>query len=400
MSRHDPGTALTLVIIQPTSLCNLNCGYCYVPGRTDKHRMPLEMLELAFKKVLHSAVAQERRIEFLWHAGEPLTVGLDYFKAALELTDKLRPAGTTVLHAVQTNGVLVDRAWAEFFAAHDVKVGVSIDGPAELHDQHRPNWAGKGSHARAMRGFRTLQEAGMNPAVLAVLTDRSLGMPDELFDFFVDHEICSFGFNVEEVENTHLITSFGSTNAAPSAALRSRFEAFFSRIFDRWWPVRDLVNVREIRDVVHGIQQKIRNPAHSRRPDEIEDMGIITILKNGDITAFSPELAGAKDERYGDFIVGHIAAIDSIDAIRQHRVYQQLQREIEAGRRACADSCTFYDLCGSAFVSNRFFETGRFDGAESTTCILQRQIAASVVIKKLQAMSLLEAVPYGEVALV
>jgi uncharacterized protein len=388
MSRAAPNQPVTLVILQPTSLCNLNCGYCYVAERQDATRMSEQVLEAAFRTVLTSETARNRRVEFLWHAGEPLTVGIDYFHRAMEWSEKYCHTSTTVRHAVQTNGVLVNDAWARFFAEHDYKVGVSIDGPSHLHDANRPNWAGQPSLQKALRGFHLLQEAGINPAVLAVITQASLTQADALFDFFLEHEICSFGFNVEEVENMHLSTSFASTNANPSALLREQFRAFFSRVFDLWWPVREFVSIREIRDVIYSIQRKTRNPDYTRLPDEVAEMGIITVQKNGDVSTFSPELAGAKDARYGNFVVGNVSSLSSIDAIRQHPVYQRMKHDIDAGRQLCAQSCTYFDFCGSAFLSNRYFETGRLDGTESTTCILQRQIVAQVIIEKLQHMSL------------
>lgn len=378
---------VTLVILQPTSLCNLNCRYCYVADRKNSARMDEGVLELAFAKILQSEHARGRRIEFLWHAGEPLTVGIDYFRRAIELSERYRRPDTTVLHAVQTNGVLVTPEWASFFKENRFKLGVSIDGPAFLHDRNRCDWAGHGSFSKSLRGFRILQEASVQVGALAVVTRETLDYPDELFHFFVDSEICSFGLNTEEVENVNTETSFGSNNAAPPLWLRRRFEEFFGRLFDLWWPVRDFVCVREIRDVVRAIQLKRRDPDYCRHPDESAEMGIITILKTGDISTFSPELAGAIAPAYDNFIVGNVAEIDSIDAIREHSVYRAMRRDINLGRKMCAESCHYFDFCGSAFVSNRYFETGRLDGTESTTCILQRQIVVKVVIERLQAMS-------------
>lgn len=387
MTRLGTGGPVTLVIIQPTSLCNLNCRYCYVAGRRDPARMDRTLLETTFARILRSDHARGRRIEFLWHAGEPLTVGIDYFRRAIELTERYRGPETTTVHAVQTNAVLVTPEWASFFKENGFRVGVSIDGPAILHDRNRRDWAGRGSFEKVMRGFRTLQEADVRPGALAVVTRETLDCPDELFHFFIDNEICSFGLNTEEVENVHTETSFGATNAAPPAWLRRRFEAFFGRIFDLWWPVRDFVCVREIRDVVYAIREKMRNPEYSRQPDESAEMGIITILKNGDISTFSPEMAGAEAPAYNNFIVGNVAEIDSIDDIRRHPTYRAMKRDIMRGREACARTCRYFDLCGSAFISNRYFETGRLDGTESTTCILQRQIVARLVLSRLRGMS-------------
>jgi uncharacterized protein len=387
MSRSEPGKPLTLVVVQPTSLCNLNCSYCYVPGRKDATLMSDAVLEAVFRTTVGAPIGKERRFEFLWHAGEPLTAGLPFFQKAVDICNRVKQTDDAVVHAIQTNGVLIDQAWISFFKENHFKIGVSIDGPDFLHNANRKTWGGKDTLEKALRGYRLCLEADLNPAVLAVLTKESLEHADALFEFFVENEIWSFGFNAEEVENVHLETSYGVTNANPPSWLRQKYHAFFSRMFDLWWPYREVLSIREFRDITYGIQRKYRYPDHFRKPDETSELGIVTIQRNGDMTTFSPELAGAKSAEYGDFLVGNVLEIDSIEQIKVHPVFQQLRTLIDQGRHRCAEQCLYFDFCGSAFVSNRFFETGRFDGTESTTCILQRKIVAAVVLEKLQQMS-------------
>jgi uncharacterized protein len=264
---------------------------------------------------------------------------------------------------------------------------VSIDGPAFLHNAHRRTWGGAGSHDAALRGFRVLQERGVPAAALAVLTSEALNHPEDIFDFFLDNDIWCFGFNVEEVENAHGLTSLGSGNANPSRRLRDRCAAFDSRLFDVWWPVRDMIDLREFRDVLRSIGNKLRDAPYVRQPDESVELGIVTVQTNGDVTAYSPEFAGAVAPAFNNFVVGNVLELKSIDEIRLSPTFLELRGLVEAGRRRCAEACLYFDLCGSAFISNRYFETGRIDVAESTTCILRRQIVTQVVLEKLQRES-------------
>jgi uncharacterized protein len=387
MSRGETRLPLTLVVLQPTSFCNLNCQYCYVPGRKDPSLMGDDVLESVFSKTVGSPLGRERQFEFLWHAGEPLTAGISFFKKAIHYCNRFKPADATVVHSIQTNGVLINTQWVEFFKTNGFKIGISIDGPDFLHNKYRKTWGGHNTLDKALRGYRLCMEANLNPAVLAVLTSDALDYPEEIFEFFVNNEIWSFGFNVEEVENTHLTTSFGCSGANPPLWLRKKYEAFFSHLFDLWWPLRSSISIREFRDVTYSIQRKFKFPDHFRQPDETANLGIITIQKNGDITTFSPELAGAKSPEFNDFVVGNILDIESLEQIQQHPVFKKLNHLIEQGKKQCAEECLFFDFCGSAFVSNRYFETGRFDGTESTSCILQRKIISTVVIQKLQLLS-------------
>ena len=376
---------LTLVVLQPTSLCNLNCTYCYVPGRLEAARMPDEILDAVFTKTLGSPLARSRRFEFLWHAGEPLTVGVEYFEKAVD-KQKAATRGEMPINAVQTNGVLIDHRWTEFFKRNEFKVGISIDGPGFLHDAKRRKRGGQGSLKDALRGFHLLQDHGVEPAALAVLTRESLDYPDEIFSFFLENDIWSFGFNVEEVENQHTETSFGVRQGGTLPAwLREKYRAFFSRLFDLWWPLRGFVSIREIHDVIHGIQWKLKDPSYQRQPDESTRLGIITIAKNGDMTTFSPEFAGAEVPEFNNFVVGNILSIKKLEDILSNSTFRRLERLVERGRRCCAESCLYFDLCGSAFISNRYFETGSIDRAESMACVLQRKIVSEVILEKLKS---------------
>ncbi len=90
-----------LVVMQPTSFCNLNCSYCYVPNRQNTSRMSLDILELAIKCVF--ADKEYKKIDFLYHAREPMTVGMDFYKEAIRLIDKYAPTNVNITNTIQTN---------------------------------------------------------------------------------------------------------------------------------------------------------------------------------------------------------------------------------------------------------------------------------------------------------
>ena len=191
-----PGSARPpLLIVQPTSFCNLDCSYCYVAGRDDTTRMTSQTLQ----RVAAHSMDYFERADVVFHAGEPLTVGLDWFRDAVAIFDAAAArSGREIRFGVQTNGVLVNDEWAAFFVEHDFMVGVSLDGPADIHDSSRLTLGGRGSHARSERGFRLLRDAGLNPSVLAVLSEAGLRRPDALYDYFTGLGVERLGFNVED----------------------------------------------------------------------------------------------------------------------------------------------------------------------------------------------------------
>ena len=120
-----------LLILQSTPFCNIDCDYCYLPARSDRHRMPLEIVEAAVAFVFRHALPA---LDFtvVWHAGEPLVLPVDWYRQAFDTVRRGAPAGANIPHSVQTNAMLVTDEWCAFFRDNEVRVGVSLDGPARF----------------------------------------------------------------------------------------------------------------------------------------------------------------------------------------------------------------------------------------------------------------------------
>src|SRR6478672_10644792 len=175
---------LELVVIQPTPFCNLDCSYCYLPDRSNKGKMTLETLEKTFAWVFSSGLVRAP-FTLLWHAGEPMVLPAAFYRQATELLVESNTSGFEVTQSFQTNATLLDDDWCDFLLRHNVHVGVSVDGPAFLHDRHRRTRQGAGTLDRVLRGIRLLHEHNVGFDVISVLTADSLLYPDELFDFYV-----------------------------------------------------------------------------------------------------------------------------------------------------------------------------------------------------------------------
>ena len=133
--------------------CNLECRYCYYLHRTDAkpaRRMTHEVLETFIRDAI-GAQTDIPEIAFSWQGGEPLLVGLDFFHDVVALQARFAPPGVQVQNSLQTNGTLIDANWAEFLADHRFLVGLSLDGPAHLHDPLRRDARGRASHAKALK---------------------------------------------------------------------------------------------------------------------------------------------------------------------------------------------------------------------------------------------------------
>lgn len=375
---------LKLLVIQPTSLCNLNCRYCYVPSRQDPTKMTDYMLESTIRLVLQSKL--NGHLDILYHAGEPLTAGIEFYERAIHYINTYKSKDIVVRNVIQTNGILINDKWVDFFKKNEFKIGVSIDGPEFLHNLNRKSWSGVGSFQKSLRGYNLLKDSGVMPGVLSVITSHHLQYADELFNFYLSNKMNSVGFNVEEVENANVTSSLATDSHTVDVG---PYKLFMQRIVDLWSKHSDKIVIREILDIMDVVLDK-KNDLNSRKiPMETEELGILTIQKNGDITTYSPEFAGSKSEKYNNFIIGNVLNLKTLSDLLTNNVYLMIKENLQKRNISCAATCKYYDFCGSAFASNVFAETSELIGTETIGCILHRQTLTDIVISKLQNLSTL-----------
>lgn len=180
-SGESPCLAITPLIKPVGDDCNLRCRYCSSrPEKTTGRQMSYELLERIIMEIIPRSPL---RVDFIFHGGEPLMAGIEFFKKAVELQKKYTRPQQIVQNHVQTNGTLVNKEWAQFFADHNFFVGVSLDGPAVAHDAHRVWMDGIGSHESVMNGVALLLSAGVKLQGIAVVPPNPQVGPQELLDF-------------------------------------------------------------------------------------------------------------------------------------------------------------------------------------------------------------------------
>lgn len=225
---HDrpyPDEPLGLLIKPASGDCNLRCRYCFylrssgVYPETKRHRMSGKVLEEMIKQMLdinHPAAS------FAWQGGEPLLMGLDFFRKALDIMKK-HGKGHSVSNGVQTNGVLLDEEWAKFFARYHFLLGVSLDGPRSTHDKFRPN-----TFDRVWQGIEVLRENKVEFNILTVVNSDNSTKPEEVYDFFVSNNLQHLQFIpcMEETEDLQ--------KSVPYTVTPERYGEFLCRVFDKW----------------------------------------------------------------------------------------------------------------------------------------------------------------------
>jgi uncharacterized protein len=194
------------LLAKPTGpICNLDCQYCFFlskemlyPG--DRFRMADDMLETYLRQLLESHATPE--VTVAWQGGEPTMMGLDFFKRSVELVEKHRRPWQTVNYTIQTNGTLLHDRWAAFFKENRFLVGLSVDGPQELHDAYRVDQRGIGSFDRVIRGFEYLRAHEVDLNVLCTVHQANQDHPLEVYRFFRDEMGVQFLQFIPIVERT------------------------------------------------------------------------------------------------------------------------------------------------------------------------------------------------------
>ncbi|MCX7055593.1 MAG: anaerobic sulfatase maturase, partial [Proteobacteria bacterium] len=171
------------------STCNIDCTYCFFLSKeslypNDKHRMSEATLEAYLRQLLESH--RTPQVTVAWQGGEPTLMKLEFFRRAVELVEKYRHPGQTVQHTFQTNGLLIDDAWCAFFKEHNFLVGLSVDGPRELHDTYRVDRRGQGTFDLVMRGWRYLRKHEVDFNILCTVNAANQQHGRTVYRFFRD----------------------------------------------------------------------------------------------------------------------------------------------------------------------------------------------------------------------
>lgn len=219
------------------AICNLDCKYCYFLSKERLYpqsdfRMSETLLEAYTRQYLESQRASE--ITFAWQGGEPTLIGMDFFRQALAYQQKYRKPNVQITNTIQTNGVLLDDKWCEFFAENGFLVGISLDGTREMHDTYRVDKGGSPTFDRVMRGIALLKQYHIPFNILTTIHAGNADEPLTVYRFLRDEVGAEFLQFIPIVERENS-TGFqeGSTVTSRSVTAQ-QYGDFLIAIFDEW----------------------------------------------------------------------------------------------------------------------------------------------------------------------
>jgi uncharacterized protein len=215
------------------ALCNLGCRYCYYlekerlspPGVSP--RMPDDLLEQYI--VQHIDAAPGSVVRFSWHGGEPTVLGLDYFRRIVAIQSRHQRPGRRIANGMQTNGLLLDDDWGRFLSTEGFRIGLSLDGPADVHDLYRVTRGQEPTHTAVVRAFELLRRHRVPCDILCVVHDRNVREPARVYRFFRKIGVRSLVL-LPLVERQAGTGQGVSARSVPAEA----YGAFLCEIFDEW----------------------------------------------------------------------------------------------------------------------------------------------------------------------
>lgn len=359
-------------MIKPSGAqCNLDCAYCFYLHKEDllqqpqSPRMGDSLLEMHIRQYIEAQTGDE--VVFSWQGGEPTLMGLAFFERVVELQQRHKKAGQRIENDLQTNGILLDDRWCAFLAQNNFLIGLSLDGPAELHDRYRYSKGNKPTFARVMAAVDLLHKHHVVFSVLCVVNRSNARRPIDVYRFLRDQvrpRMIQFIPGVEPVDFCSVapghwhgdkLPTVGTPAAKPGSpdsvvtdwsVAPDDWGYFLARVWDEWFK-RDYgrVFVDQFENVIsqmfgHGAQQCVSGRICGKA---------LAIEYNGDLYSCDHFV-------YPEYKLGNIGEIHEGDLAFSERQKQFAYAKSETLPRYCK-SCAHLELCWGECPKNRFVKT-------------------------------------------
>jgi len=230
------------IMLKPASgLCNMRCKYCFYADEAAKRKtasygiMTFDTLHAVLEKVLAETTGS---CTIAFQGGEPTLAGLPFFQEAVNICKAKNVNHCKIHYALQTNGLLIDEAWCRFLAGNKFLVGVSLDGPKEIHDANRVDTAGRGTYSRVMHTLQLLKKHCVETNILTVITAETARSYRKVYNFFT-----RIGFNYQQY--IPCLDPLGELRGQhPWSLTPKHFEQYLKTAFDCWY--RDAMQGRKV----------------------------------------------------------------------------------------------------------------------------------------------------------
>jgi len=359
-----PTPRISSLLIKPASaVCNLDCTYCFYLDRDadpykslPARRMTDDTLERLVDTYMFYSYPNS---VFAFQGGEPTLAGLNFFEKLVKLQKQYGRDGHNVSNALQTNAVLIDESWCDVFHEYNWLLGVSIDGPEDVHDLYRLNKGGQGTWRKVVNAIEILQEQEVDFNALCVLSQANVEKPRELYQFYK-----SLGIdNIQFIPLAEFNKATGEP--LPFTITPEQYGRFLLEMFDLWWPDRRKVRIRCFDNMAEAVAGQ--KPGTCTMHETCDSY--VVVEYNGDI--FPCDFFVEKDWKLGNINLDSWAEI----ARRQRRYSFASKKTLP---HAECQICEYSNLCHGGCPKFREGQRGNFEDLDYF-CSSYKQIFARAV---------------------
>jgi len=226
------------VMAKPTgSRCNMDCAYCFFLKKERLYpESDFRMSDAVMESYIRQTIAAHSvpQVTIAWQGGEPTLMGLEFFRRAVDIEMKAMRPGMMVENTLQTNGVLLNDEWCAFLHEKRFLVGLSVDGPREMHDAYRRNKAGKSVFDQVIRAARLMQKHQVEFNVLCTVNAVNSNRPLEVYRFFRDELKSPYLQFIPIVERDNDTGNQDGTSVTDRSVRPEKYGRFLIEIFDEW----------------------------------------------------------------------------------------------------------------------------------------------------------------------
>ncbi|MBI9043605.1 MAG: anaerobic sulfatase maturase [Anaerolineaceae bacterium] len=347
--RNWPPPAFHVMLKPCGSICNLNCDYCYFLSKKKLYpgssfRMTDETLEVFTSQYIQAQSVPE--VTFAWQGGEPTLMGLEFYKKALEFQNEHSKSGLRILNTMQTNGTLLDDAWCEFFKENNFLIGISLDGPAELHNAYRRDVSRNPSFSKVMTGIELLKKHAVDFNILSTVHAANQDHPLEVYYFLRDEIETAFIQFIPIVELNNK-SGYQKGNKLTNRSVDSRaFGQFLITVYDEW--------------IKHDVGSVFIQHFDSALGNWLGSMGGLCVFNpvcgSGLALEHNGDLYACDHYVEPKFKLGNINKRELIDLVAVHKQYQFGMNKLQLLPKTCL-SCEVRFACHGGCLKNRIRQT-------------------------------------------